>query len=91
MTDTCWKCGASVEEKVQFRSICEHCFAYLHCCKGCSNYCVGKPNDCLIPATDPISDREKNNYCEDFKILKGSNNTKKTSVDEVSKKLFKED
>jgi hypothetical protein len=84
----CWVCGALIEMplngKISFRATCEKCNADLHCCKNCKFYKVGKPNDCLIPGTEFIADREKNNYCEDFSML-GIGPTPK---DDESKKKF---
>jgi hypothetical protein len=73
MQMNCWKCGAKLEEsslgKISFRAICEKCHSWLHCCKNCVNYKPGLPNDCYIPGTEFISDREASNFCEEFKIL----------------------
>ncbi len=52
--------------KIGFRATCPLCESDLHVCKGCKFFCLGKPNDCLVPGTDPIKDREKNNLCEEF-------------------------
>lgn len=69
----CWKCGAplllSSSGKVAPKAICDICFAYLHCCKNCKNYQVGLPNNCKIPGTEYIADREANNYCDEFVLL----------------------
>lgn len=68
----CWKCKKSVSEipiKIGFRAACPHCSSDLHVCKNCRYYALGKPNDCLVPGTEPIRDREAANFCEDFKSL----------------------
>lgn len=68
----CWKCGASlhhVDRKISFRAICDQCGTSLHCCKNCLNYAPGKPNDCAVPGTEYIPDREANNFCEEFEFL----------------------
>lgn len=53
--------------KIGFRAVCIHCDCDLHVCKNCRYYSVGKPNDCLVPGTDSIRDREQSNLCEEFK------------------------
>ncbi len=66
----CWKCQKIVSEepiKIGFRAVCIHCGVDLHVCKNCRYYSLGKPNDCLIPGTDFIKDREASNLCEEFK------------------------
>lgn len=88
----CWKCGAPLESqasKIPFKAICDVCNAWLHCCRNCVNYRPGLPNDCAIPGTDSIADRELNNYCEEFVVL-GKAPPAKMDPDSVSKKLFGE-
>lgn len=68
----CWKCGnllQHVDRKIAFRAVCDRCDSYLHCCKNCNHYAPGRSNDCLIPGTDFIAEKEANNFCEDFEIL----------------------
>lgn len=86
----CWKCGKALEDlplKISFRELCPHCHAYLHCCKNCLNYQPGLPNDCKIPGTDPIKDRETINFCEEFRIL-GKPCAPKIDPQDIIKRLF---
>jgi hypothetical protein len=65
----CWKCQKLISEmpiKVGFRAICQHCGIDLHTCAGCRYYTLGKPNDCAVPGTDFVRDREAMNFCEEF-------------------------
>ncbi|HSW72447.1 MAG TPA: hypothetical protein VLG44_03450 [Chlamydiales bacterium] len=65
----CFYCGALQDlagRKVTFRASCETCGKDLHSCKNCKYYSPGKPNDCAVPGTLYISDREAYNFCEDF-------------------------
>ena len=65
----CIKCGTLYEEdlrKLSFRAECESCGASLHSCVQCTYYKVGLPNDCKVPGTEWIADREALNFCEDF-------------------------
>ncbi|MES2272708.1 MAG: hypothetical protein V4487_00750 [Chlamydiota bacterium] len=67
----CWKCAKNISEvpvKIGFRAVCPHCEADLHVCKNCRYYAIGKPNDCLVPGTEYIRDREAFNFCEEFKV-----------------------
>ncbi len=66
----CWKCQKKIGEspmKIGFRAVCMHCDVDLHVCKNCRYFSPGKPNDCLVPGTDSIRDREASNLCEEFK------------------------
>lgn len=88
----CWKCGTQLPDpsgKLSFRAECDKCSAWLHCCKNCKNYKPGLPNDCMIPGTDPISDREASNFCEEFQ-LRGTGPEKKADPKDVLKRLFGE-
>lgn len=86
----CWHCGALLFDpsfnKKSFRATCERCDHDLHCCKNCIFYKPGRANDCSIPGTEWVSDREKNNFCEEFSPLGKYLETK--SVD--AKKRFED-
>lgn len=89
----CWNCSnklINVTGRISFREVCTTCLCYLHCCKNCINYQVGRPNDCKIPGTEPIADREARNNCEDFVML-GKSPPPRIDPNEVSKRLFGED
>lgn len=89
--NNCWKCGKEIDDlpkKISFRETCPHCTAYLHCCKNCKFFAPGHANQCLIPGTDPVSDRETLNYCEEFQ-LKTKGQELKKNPDDISRDLFK--
>jgi hypothetical protein len=98
----CWKCGEKLTEiteqyrvqgsicKVPFRAMCEHCQAWLHCCRNCVHYKPGLPNDCEVPGTEFIPDREAANLCEDF-LIQGKKVGSKTTREDVEKRLFGEE
>lgn len=90
----CWKCDALMDEpsngKLSFRETCDKCHAWLHCCKNCQHYQPGKPNDCAIPGTELIKDRESMNFCEDYKLL-GAGPAKAVDPKDVLKRLFGDD
>lgn len=86
----CWNCSAPLllnDNKVSFRSTCDQCHFYLHCCKNCTHYKPGSSNDCSIPGTERVADRAANNFCEDFKILGKAANSKQ-DPSEAEKRLF---
>lgn len=90
----CWKCGAFQEDpprgSLSFRATCDKCSSWLHCCKNCQNYKPGLPNDCKIPGTEYIADREAANFCEEFKLL-GQGPIKTGDPNEAAKRLFGND
>lgn len=88
----CYKCNKKLDlpsKKIGFRQTCPICFADLHVCKNCKHYLIGKPNDCNVPNTEYVSDREKNNFCEDFEIKNTLDIQTKTKED-ILKRLFKD-
>ncbi len=78
----CWHCGTSQQDpswgKISFRAVCERCNAALHCCQNCQFYKPGHSNDCAIPNAETVSDRQANNFCEEFSINK--NPSKKNTI-----------
>ena len=48
------------------KETCEGCGEYLHCCLNCKFYDTTKPCDCYIPNIDPVKDKEKFNFCDEF-------------------------
>lgn len=86
----CWKCHKSLESfkgRLPFRASCIHCHAWLHVCINCKHYKRGLPNDCAVPDSEQVGDREKYNFCEDFSI----NSHIRTQISDLSKaakKLF---
>ena len=90
----CWKCGNALEDiltPLPFRATCADCTSWLHCCVNCKHYAPGKPNDCNVPGTDPIRDREGCNFCEEFTLLGLHKGKKPANLDDISKQLFKDD
>ena len=89
----CYKCKIKIElpeKKVGFRATCEKCGFDLHICKNCKFYCLGKPNNCLVPNTEPITDPEKYNFCEDFSPSETLQPSPETKKEDVAKHLFKD-
>ena len=96
MSISCWKCQKLVSEvkiKISFRAECPHCGVDLHTCTNCRYYSPGKPNDCLIPGTEWIKDREVMNFCEDFsaKLPSLTKDDAQVKGKDFFKSLFKND
>lgn len=86
----CYRCHSPLDEKITFRSTCENCNFDLHVCLSCKFYLAGKANDCFIPDIDKITDKEKNNFCEEFVYQNKSLNKSKEQQSQIAKKLFKD-
>ncbi|PIS02852.1 MAG: hypothetical protein COT85_02130 [Chlamydiae bacterium CG10_big_fil_rev_8_21_14_0_10_42_34] len=90
----CWKCSKLISDtpvKIGFRALCPHCEIDLHTCTNCRYYSPGKPNDCLVPGTEFIRDREANNFCEEFKVQVAVSPNQKKDVKNKFNSLFKDD
>ena len=67
----CHRCGHEwVSEKKQpsVKDFCEQCSAYLHCCLNCRFYEPSLHNQCAIPTTDWVGDKEAANFCDEFEF-----------------------
>ncbi|NGX34429.1 MAG: hypothetical protein K1060chlam1_00782 [Candidatus Anoxychlamydiales bacterium] len=90
----CHKCKKKLDlpsKKVGFKETCFFCEADLHVCKNCRFHLIGKPNDCLVPNTEYVSDREKYNFCEEFSFKDNLSDQETKSKKDISKKLFDEE
>ena len=91
----CYKCKSKWNgiNQPKTRETCSKCGADLHCCFNCSLYDEKRPYECMEPNTDPVRDKERYNYCEEFEFKSG--NPEKPAEDssqkarEAFKKLFK--
>lgn len=69
-TGNCWKCGTvwSGDSQPGRGDACPKCDFDLHSCKNCEHHDPTRHNECRIPETDLVRDREKSNFCEQFTI-----------------------
>jgi hypothetical protein len=63
----CWHCGGDLTELDYAReATCPGCRKSTHCCLNCRWYAKGRPNDCAEPIADPVTHKERANYCGYF-------------------------
>lgn len=55
-----------MDGKVGRSDACPKCKSALKCCKNCRFYERNAHNQCLEPAAEWVSDKEKSNFCEYF-------------------------
>ena len=79
MHPSCPFCFSLFAEKVSFRTQCPSCDRDLHCCLACRHYAKDKPHDCNIPNIEPVFDKERNNFCEEYSLKKIEKEEKKNS------------
>lgn len=74
----CQKCGAPWESEAlqpAFKEYCLKCSAWLHSCLHCRFHRRTAPNQCEIPGTEAVRDREGLNFCEAFEFREGKPET----------------
>lgn len=67
----CWKCGADISHMAMppgRMDKCESCRADLHVCKLCRFYDRSRANQCQEPVADPVSDKQRANFCGYFEV-----------------------
>jgi hypothetical protein len=90
----CWKCRKETDiEKPVRGDQCPLCHADLHVCKACDFYESGAHNDCRESSADFVSDKERGNFCDYFrvntKIAAGTAGNDKAAAKDAFNALFK--
>jgi hypothetical protein len=70
LKDMCWYCGIPVVDIEPFgRSLqCLSCGKDLRSCKNCRFYLTGSRGDCRETSAEPVSDKERANFCDWFSL-----------------------
>ena len=67
----CWKCKKEISiEKPVRGDECPLCHADLHVCRACEFYESGAHNDCRESSADMVTDKERSNFCDYFRVKK---------------------
>jgi len=78
MSTKCYKCSTNLDFKVETdlarSEECPNCYADLRCCFMCHFYDKNSYNECREPTADRITEKEKANFCDHFKLKSGSLN-----------------
>jgi len=65
----CWKCKKEISlEKIARSDECSFCHADLHVCRMCDFYESGAHNDCRESSADMVTDKERSNFCDYFRV-----------------------
>lgn len=63
----CWSCGTRLLAiDYQRESECPTCRKQTHVCRNCRFYEPGRPADCREPVAEPVSDKQRANFCGYF-------------------------
>lgn len=73
MSLRCHKCGAEWPKRSLpgRRDRCPRCGADMRCCKNCRHYDVGVAEQCRERDADPVTDKNRSNFCEFFSPRRG--------------------
>ena len=67
----CWKCKKEISiEKPVRGDECPLCHADLHVCRACEFYESGAHNDCRESSAEMVTDKERSNFCDYFRVGK---------------------
>jgi len=94
MSIKCYKCKSSSDLEAGAEVIrsddCDTCGTDLRCCKMCEFYDKNSYNECREPMADRITEKEKANFCDFFKLGSGSNgNSTAINPVDAANALFK--
>jgi hypothetical protein len=66
----CHNCKTPWEGSSQpgVRATCQHCDADLHACLNCRFYDTFKACQCQINNIDPVLNKERSNFCDEFQF-----------------------
>ena len=96
MQTACYQCGENLEweEFVPRTRECPSCYASVRCCRMCKFYDKSCYNECREPSAERVTDKEKANFCDYFKLRQGGGGTiegdDKKSLLEQADALFKD-
>jgi len=62
--------------------------AYLHSCMNCRFYEEHAHNNCYIPTTDWVADKEGPNFCDEFEFADADQNPQKTAGKDQARDAF---
>lgn len=69
----CWRCGQALgENDFSRQSNCPDCGAATHVCRNCRHFSRSAPNQCREPVADPVSDKQRANFCGYFEAVQQS-------------------
>jgi len=84
----CFKCEYPVTleamKDVNRYENCTKCNASIRSCMMCSFYDTSSYNDCREPTADRITDKEKANFCDFFKLSNSSHTNKNKKIETMS-------
>ena len=90
----CYQCFKKLEQEdfVPRNQECPYCYSAIHSCRMCKFYDKSCYNECREPSAERVTDKEKANFCDYFKLSSNGaakEDDKKSLLDEANL-LFKD-
>ncbi|HLW56915.1 MAG TPA: hypothetical protein VKY27_05985 [Bacteriovoracaceae bacterium] len=91
----CYKCGTELPKSfsvfISRSDTCTQCRTDIRCCRMCQFYDPQSYNECRESSADRITDKEKANFCDYFKLSSSYNDPNKEREDQLARAaaLFK--
>lgn len=94
MNAVCYKCQAVLalvpNTNISRNEECQNCRIDLHCCKMCEFYDPKHYNECKESQADRITEKEKKNFCDYFKLsARSQNKSAAEAALDLANSLFK--
>ncbi|MHB9156149.1 MAG: hypothetical protein ACYC5N_10775 [Endomicrobiales bacterium] len=66
----CYSCSAQWEGMTQpgVRETCRKCTQDLHVCRNCKFFDPLRSSQCRVDVSDPVIDKERANFCDEFQF-----------------------
>jgi len=86
MQGQCWHCGQQLVGADYHReSVCPSCSKASHVCKNCTFYQPGIANNCRETIAEPVTDKQRANFCDYFEPGKQTHSTTATNAENLTK------
>lgn len=89
----CFNCHKELlfQDTVGRREECPHCHADTHVCKNCEFYDRASYNECREPTADPVKEKDRSNFCDQFSPggARGQKGTSSQDLKAAAEALFK--
>ena len=84
---TCFGCGTAFDSDVKiFRSTtCPACLKDAHVCLNCRFYDTSAHMDCREPIAEPVTEKDRSNFCDYFKLREGTAVTGPANSDKINR------
>ncbi|MGM0431108.1 MAG: hypothetical protein ACQEQU_00175 [Spirochaetota bacterium] len=83
----CFFCGAEIpqSEPIHRSTLCRACGNNVKICKNCRFYDTGAAHECREPISEPVTDKERANFCDYFSLSVASQSSAMRAAEEKAR------